>query len=308
MSKKLIAVASAAALALTALVGIAPASAAPFAVAVDGELTGSGDGSSATAAFLVKAPYADEILLDGATGTTGTALRLAVTATTATGAITATSTGGVKVLTEELYDDGAAVSDATASVSVSAVAAAANIYVIATSTTAGTVTVTNGSNSAVISVKATVGPAYKLSFTAPSVVGASATAKIIGTVSDVFGNKIESLLKGAFDVSTVGGATVVSNTVWRATTKDYSIEITAPSTASAIAATVDLTATPDEVATLGTPVASQFFSLNTVDLATQVTALTAQVAALKADYNALAAKWNKRVADKKAPKKAVATK
>jgi hypothetical protein len=140
------------------------------------------------------------------------------------------------------------------------------------------------------------------------VVGASATAKIIGTVSDVFGNKIESLLKGSFDVSTVGGATVVSNTVWRATTKDYSIELTGPATAGAVAVTVELTESPEEITTLGAPVASQFFSLNTVDLATQVTVLTAQVAALTADYNALAAKWNKRVASKTAPKKKVALK
>jgi outer membrane murein-binding lipoprotein Lpp len=51
------------------------------------------------------------------------------------------------------------------------------------------------------------------------------------------------------------------------------------------------------------------------DLAAQVTTLTAQVATLTAsvtkltaDYNALADRWNKRVADKKAPKKAVTKK
>jgi hypothetical protein len=65
---------------------------------------------------------------------------------------------------------------------------------------------------------------------------------------------------------------------------------------------------PTKVTAFGTPVGTQFFAVNAVDLAAQVTALTAQVAALTADYNALAAKWNKRVTDKKAPKKKVATK
>jgi outer membrane murein-binding lipoprotein Lpp len=63
------------------------------------------------------------------------------------------------------------------------------------------------------------------------------------------------------------------------------------------------------------PVVYAYSATSGADLATQVTTLTAQVAtltasvtALKADYNALAAKWNKRLALKKAPKKAVATK
>ena len=59
-----------------------------------------------------------------------------------------------------------------------------------------------------------------------------------------------------------------------------------------------LTATegaPTKVTALGTPVGTQFFSVNAVDLSAQVKALTAQVAALNADYNALAAKYNKLV-------------
>ena len=95
-----------------------------------------------------------------------------------------------------------------------------------------------------------------------------------------------------------------------ATAKTYEMVVTNRSTAGSAAFSVTLadSVKATKVTAFGTPVQTAFFSVNAVDLATQVTALTAQVAALTADYNALAAKWNKRVASKKAPKKAVTLK
>jgi hypothetical protein len=49
-------------------------------------------------------------------------------------------------------------------------------------------------------------------------------------------------------------------------------------------------------------------TVNVSGSSTQVANLTAEVAALKAAYNALAEKWNKKVKNKKAPKKKVVLK
>jgi hypothetical protein len=313
MSKKLIAVAAAAALALTGLAAI-PANSAVGAFAlstITGKLSSSGDGTTADTAYTVKVPHADELLVDGASGTTSTAIRIDTTAPSANAVLSITATGGVKLLNSTQYAASSTTSaTGTSTLSLTSIDGNATFYVYSTSTTAGTVLVSSSTgDSKTIYVEGVAGPSYNVAFTAPASVGISGTAKIIGTVTDVFGNKIESLVKGDFKVSVVGGsAAAVSNTVWRSTTKDYSIEVTGRSDAGPVAVSVELNAVPDEIDALGAPKNTFFATMNVTDLETANAALTAQVTALQAQlansrpiatsvtkkkYNTLARKWNR---------------
>ena len=330
MSKKLIAVASAAALALSALVA-APASAAAFGVTVDGEF-GATAGTTSTDALVVNAPSQDVLRFDNtansAASTTGTVVRFVVTSTAAAAGVTATATGGIELLTETQVGASEAdiadlsTADGTATVSVTTDSSSeVYVYAYATSTTAGTVTFaqTGTANSKAFYLKAQSlkSYAYKLNFTASSTSAASGDVEFSGTVTDAFGNKL-TVVDGDLIVDGIGGDLTAAETVndfdQNATNKVVTFNITNRSTQGAAALNLKMhtslapAAGPTKITAFGTPVGTQFFSVNAVDLSAQVTALTAQVAALKADYNALAAKWNKRVASKTAPKKKVATK
>jgi hypothetical protein len=326
MSKKLIAVASAAALALSALVGIAPASATALSVAVTGNAaTPSGqtesNGTLATKAYSVNVPSADVIRYGtetAATNTTGTALRLVVTKSSATATVTLTPTAGVRLFSETAYADSPTVAKgSTAAITDSANSASVTYYAITTSTAAGTVVVADsGGSSQTIHIKGLSRTPYKMLLTAPATAAIDGDIVIKGKVQDAFGNDLTTALSvtagAGFDYTTVGATinTGATKTLYSSTTKEYTFTFTAPDEATGTAIQIALTDdfTPTKVTAFGTPVSAQFFAVSIVDLAAQVTALTAQVAALKADYNALAAKWNARVASKKAPKKAVATK
>ena len=304
MSKKLIAVASAAALALAALVAV-PAQASAFAVT----WTGNGQaGSTAATAKLVSVPFADTITYENSPTSatpTVTALRAVVTTTSATGGVTVTATGGVKLVSSTAYDAGE--EDSTtgvSSLSGTAVGSSYTFYVYSTSSTAGTVTVVNDGNSTTSYIQGVAGPAYKMTATSPSALAPGVKSVISVKVFDAFGNPMKTLAAGNFSVTYLGNAAEnATATAYRTATADYAINAQGGTTGGGAAITITVEGAAAVVSAgvtaLGDTDLTKFISINNVDLSTQVTALTAQVTALTADYNALAKKYNVLVKKKK---------
>ena len=327
MSKKLIAVASAAALALAGLVAMPTvANAAAFSVLVEGHATNSvsRDGSTSAKSAQINVPSSDVIRYvagGGADVTDGTALKLTVTTAGATDAITITTTGGVKVITDTVYDSGDAVSaTASASADVAAVSSAV-LYAFTTSTAAGTAVISAGGSSQTIHISGLSTFGYKMNFTSAATAGLSGKFTLTGTVVDAFGNNLTTALaKTDYNITILGGsaalpaATVALTTAttyaYDSTTKVYTITGGVRDSAGSQAVSLDVVAAKaaTKVTAFGTPITNQFFTVTATDLATQVTALTAQVAALTADYNKLATRWNTRYDLKKAPKHKVVLK
>jgi hypothetical protein len=322
MSKKLIAVAAAAALALTGLVAI-PANAATFdAVITTSSSAAPSDsdnsGTSATNAVGIAVPSSNVIrsgLEPNGSNSTGTALRIVITKTSNSATVTSTATGGVLLYTATSMADTGTIAGGVKSLTASNTDATTTIFAATTSTAAGSVVISDSNGSSeTIHIKGISTMPYKLVLTAPATAALSGEFAISGKVQDAFGNDLTTALdiSTGFTISTVGATAVstATKTLYTSSTKVYKWTFTAPDTASGTAVSIAIVDAkkPTAVTALGTPIASQFFTVTAVDLTAQVTALTAQVAALTADYNALAAKWNKRVASKTAPKKAVATK
>jgi hypothetical protein len=332
MSKKLIAVASAAALALAGLVAIPTsvnAAVGPFAVSVTGTTSTTSvarDGSTSAKALQINVPSADVIRLE-ATGSTvagaSTAIKFDVVVPGATDTVTVTSTGGVKVLTTTQFD-AAATTTATGTQALTLVAAAgdAAFYAYTTSTTAGTVVISSGGSSKTYFVSGLSTWAYKMNFTLGASNPLGGKFALTGTVKDAFGNDLTTELAATdLHITILGGsaslakaavaATTATTYKYDSATKVYTIggNIRDAAGSQAVSLVVETAGKKAaKVTAFGDTITDQFLTINALDLATQVTALTAQVAALTADYNALAAKWNKRVANKKAPKKAVTLK
>jgi hypothetical protein len=323
MSKKLIAVASAAALALTALVGVAPASANTFSVEVQktsGENLAQSSattritatGITAAAAYNVNVPSAN-VLRSVTSQSLTTAAEFHVTTTTARGEVTVTATGGVRLLTEtQLASVLTTVATGTTSLTDFSSSSKFLFYAYNTSTTAGTVVISNAGNSRTIFLAGESDWAYSLKLSGPASVGPGGNIDISGTIVDAFGNNLTTPLTSAadhFDFAQVG-VTAAPTLTYTAATQTYRFRAVAPTTAIPVALQIalDSTIAPTAVTAFGTPVASQFFTVQVTDLAVAVASLTAQVAALTADYNKLAERWNKRFDLKKAPKKKVALK
>jgi hypothetical protein len=322
MSKKLIAVASAAALALTALVAI-PANAAVFNVVVTtsaGSAPADSDnsGDTATNAVGIHVPSSNVIRAGNeanGSNTTGTALRLVTTKSASSASVTATATGGVLLYTTTSLADTPTVAGGVKSLTFTNTDATVTFFAATTSTAAGTVVVSDSNGgSETVHIKGISTMPYKVVLTAPATAALSGEFAISGKVQDAFGNDLTTALNisSGFTITTVGATAVstATKTLYTSSTKVYKWTFTAPDTATGTAVNIAIAPAfaPTAVTALGTPVSSQFFTVTAVDLTAQVTALTAQVAALTADYNALAAKWNKRVASKTAPKKAVTLK
>ena len=321
MSKKLIAVAAAAALALTGLVvmpTVATANPGPFAVAATGQVTATADrdGSTSAKALEISVPTADVLRFVAPQPTgpgTGSVVKLVVTTPGASDAITVTATGGVKVVTDTVYDETApAPTTASGVQSLSDVAATgtATIYAYTTSTAVGTVVVSAAGSSKTYFIKGLSTFAYKIAFTGPTSVAPGADATLTGTVKDMFGNDLTTALATEdFSVTAVGGSAADLETggadwAYNATTKVYTVKHEARDTAGsyALSLNVDTAAkNATKVTAFGDPVLTAFFSITASDPATQIAALTAQVAALQAivdrkvskkRYNTLARKWN----------------
>jgi hypothetical protein len=320
MSKKLIAVASAAALALAGLVGIAPANSAtgPFAVTTANAYstqTVDRNGSTSAKAIKINVPSTDVLRSVANTGNTetgdSTAVYFDVTTPGSTDVVTVTSTGGIELLTKTQFDATTAPTTATGTQSLTITAASgdAEFYAYTTSTTAGTVVVSAAGSSQTFHVQGVSFSPYKVAATAPGTAALGAKFKAVMTVKDAFGNDLTTaLVFSDFALSTVG-ATAPSALTYDATAKTYTFEYTAPATATGTALQISVADAKKstKVTAFGDPVNAAFFTVSAVDLATQVTALTAQVAALQAQleasrpkatsvtkkrFNTLARKWN----------------
>jgi hypothetical protein len=318
MSKKLIAVAAAAALALSALVAMpSVAAVGPFAVTVTGQETTNQvtrTGATSTNPLQIMVPSNDVIrsvatAVDVLPAGSSTALRLAIVTPGTTDAITITSTGGVKVLTDTQF---AATTTTTAtgvqSLTVPAANGEATVYAYTTSTTAGTVVISAAGSSRTLHVQGISNVAhnmYKLAFTAPATGSISGTVTVTGTVRDMFDNLLTPAAAN-LTVTALGGnlanAAVVTDFKVDATTKVVTFKVATANTATQQAFSVTAVNPADSVTAFTGRAVSVFTLVNTVDLAAQVTALTAQVAALTAtvaglttEFNSVAKKYNKLV-------------
>jgi hypothetical protein len=332
MSKKLIAVASAAALALAGLVAIPTAASAtvgPFNVTPTGAATNSvsRDGTTSAKSQQINVPSGDVLRFvaggNSVAGVTeGTVVKLSIVTPGETDAITVTTTGGAKVITDTTFDGGEATS-ATGVSSLSDVAAAgeAVIYAYTTSTAVSTVVVSAAGSSETYYLSGLSTWAYKMNFTSSATAGVSGKFTLTGTVKDAFGNDLTTALVAAdLTIAILGGsAALASGNVaassattyaYSTATKTYTItgNVRDSAGAQAVSLNVDADKASLKITAFGDVVTNQFFTVTATDLSGQVTALTAQVAALTADYNALVKKWNKRVASKTAPKKKAALK
>jgi hypothetical protein len=303
MSKKLIAVASAAALALSALAAPAlgaPVSAGSFAVQISTKVAGSG-ADATTNAITVNVPTEDVIRADAATTDT-TAVTFGVDTTTATGAVSVSSTGGIKLLTAtQLADVLTDSTSGTQTLSLAAVSSEAEFYAFTTSTTAGTVTISNGGNTAVYYVKGVSAKGYKMTVSGPSVASNGVAYEFTAVVSDMFGNPTTGLASANF-VATGLGAFTAAPAVTRtetATKGTYKLKLGTGDVASSGAGLLSVVLTTaiyaEAEASFGKRVSTATLSVNSSDPSVTIAALTASVAALTADYNALAVKFNKKV-------------
>jgi hypothetical protein len=304
MSKKLIAVATAAALALTGLVATSATSAVgAFSTVVSA--TSGGTGLNADAAYTVKLPTQDVLRYNETVDTTTTVFRIVSTTAGTTDTVRVVSTGGVKVITKTAFD--ALASDTNTSkagsqdVSQLSVDGNATFYVYSTSTTAGTLTISSGANSQVMYVKGITPAAYNVvAKAAPATVATSADTVIDFAVTDAFGNAIvadqtvvitkvgplnlSTATKLTWDVDRLTLYLTVSGSA--AGNASVNVEIGSANGATAITA-------------FGTPKTS-FFTVAVGGTQTElIAALTAQIAALTSDYNALATRWNKKVDSKR---------
>jgi hypothetical protein len=305
MSKKLIAVASAAALALTALVGIAPANAVSATVV----LTGTGGTSPGTAL----APVTQKVPFENTLADTGSAL-IAFSSIADGDKITITTSGKVKITAAETVGslDVDVSKLGTQSFSATASAATFNAYAFTTDevTTEIKWTVTRpstgGSSSGTLFIKGEDSTEAHIVevIQAPSTLAKGASSEIRVKILDVFGNPIESTVGAAV----VAGAANTVNLVYDQVNKWHDVTITS-STDRAFALTIDANglSTDDdtnEVAHKGIP-ANKMSTVLVVNsagaspaqqsaLAAQVATLTAQVAkrVSKKKYNTLARKWN----------------
>jgi hypothetical protein len=330
MSKKLIAVVSAAALALSAMAGAAPAtaSAGPFGfLSVQGTSeAGAGTGAGASA-LQVNVPSQDVLRSDATTtggvqrSTTSTLLRIVVNTTAVASSVSLTAGPGVKLLTKAQGDAPSTLNTSSGVDTLTVVSdseADAIFYAYSTSTASSTITATQvgTSNTTVIHVRGRTAKTngYKLNLTAaPTTTSPSGTITFKGSVVDMFGNAITDMTSGDIVRTGLGGSLAslsLDAFVNNSTTGEFTFEIKNRDTAGTGAINIALasTALAAEQTRFGTRGQSAFFAVNAADLTAVVASLNAQVAALTADYNALVKKWNKRVDSRKAPKKKAALK
>ena len=322
MSKKLIAVASAAALALSALVATPAMASITVGTVLGASEASAAAGTTELTANAINVPSSDVLRYNIAAGAsdiaTGTLVRYPITTLGDTDVVTVTATGGIKLITQTQFAAATAPTTATGttSASVTAVGKAAHIYAYTTSTTAGTITFSVGANQAVRYLKGLSTMPYKLILTGPATAPLSGEFTVSGRVVDAFGNDLTTALTPTtatdFTVTAVGAtfSTDTAKSKYTASSKTYSFVFTAPSTATGTAVNIAFGSARATVAVtaFGAPVATQFFTVNAVDLTAQLASLTAQVAALTADYNKLANRWNKKVDNKRTLKKKVALK
>ena len=319
MSKKLIAVAAAAALALTGLVA-APANATTITgvkiitsetVAVGGAATASHTGTTSVSASTFAASRTWDFFENTGT-TTRTVVRFDVTTSAAT-TVTVSSTLGVKVSATIVDSAGAAlkVTDGSQSISITTTSTdlVATFYALNTSTTAGKVNIATPGSLNSYNVKGVAGVAYNLvdvKFPETVTSGLSETdgATVSFQVTDAYGNKLETA--NLTEVTTSALGATISAETYSTVRKQYEAKVFGTA-ANNVAMTVNLTAIDLSANGFAAPVKYAFSNVSASALADQVKVLTAQVAALTAQlaasrpiassvtkkkYNTLARKWN----------------
>jgi|688.fasta_scaffold139189_2 hypothetical protein len=293
LKKPFIAIASAVALAATAILAV-PANAATTALTVAGSAPATTGTSSATAIAL---PVPADNSVDSAD-----VLRIALSGLTA-GSNVVVSATNAKVVTSITSGSATVKADAgTASATIpTGTGTTADVYVYTTTTLTGSVSVTADNATTVYYVKGNAGAAYNLAVAAPNVANLGAAVEVTATVTDVFGNAVTN----ATISSTVIRGTLGSFS-YDATDKRYEATLTAPATAGSTV--IANTITASAVAGLAKPVTEIISTVAVADLAGQVAALDAKVADLEAKlaaaeakavdnrkkYNGLAKQWNKK--------------
>ena len=306
MSKKLIAVAAAAALALTGLVAT-PANA----TSITNVTINSGSGSTVATASHANSDaavaantfaVARNVVFNSSdtNNATRTAVRMEVL-TAAAGAVTVDATGGVRLATTIETSGVALKVDAGTQTLTGATATGAltyTFYAWNTSTTAGSVVIKTAASTLTFYVKGVAGEAYNIvNPTWPSslYVGQS-DGKVTYGLTDAYGNNVS-----ATGQQPTGFGATFANATYSSTTK---LHTSAISSITGDNVAINLAITPTDLSANGfaKPVKSAFKLVSAGDLADQVTTLTAQVTALTAsvtaltaDYNGLATKYNKLV-------------
>jgi hypothetical protein len=307
MSKKLIAVASAAALALTALVGVAPANAI-LDLSENIVVGGSPDGAGTSAS-----PY----LLDvPATGLVedGDVTEVTLSTDLNRKSVTLSSKGGVKLLDNPADDDYEyTIASGKSSLTLTTDASGgATFYVFTTSTTKNRLDIrvapgTDDEEAATVWFKGVAGEAYDIADVKlpSSVLPEQDDAVVTFLVKDAFGNAVET---GTVELGVLGGGGSAANnqgaTEYSSTLKRWIGTFTAGTDAGSIAASLTLTvsATDDQKAAFGSPVSSFFGTISAQSLTERIEALEAKLAntVSKAKYNNLVRKYNKITRGKKA--------
>ena len=305
MSKKLIAVSAAFALALTGLVGIAPANATTPTASFTA-VTGGGATTGTEAAPAVQEVPDTNTLAKSAT--------LVITNLVTGDVVRVNGTGAVKIVTAQTAgsaDLNVTTLGTQAYSSTRTASGSLTLYVYTTSTATGTVAWSASrdglTSSGTLYIKGKVGqPHFMTNVTTPAALADTKKSVVSFNLTDVFGNNIDT---GTMTAA-IAGASANVDAVWDATDKKFEGEITSNKD-TAFVLTLDGngtgTAAPS-VAGFAKHSLDAVYVVNNAGVSAQVAALTAQVAALVADYNKLVKKWNKRVASKTAPKKKAALK
>ena len=304
MSKKLIAVASAAALALSALVAL-PAAALTVKqdnsdgvsnVLITGSVSRSGDGT-------IGSPIAVSVP-DAGIATSSTMLRFVVSSDVKSRAFTATSTSGIKLLdaVADTTNKYTAASGAASLALTTNASGAAEFWAFPTTTTKGAITITLDGDITQLYMTGTAGTAWDLTTVVFPALEEKKAGVVTAVVTDGFGNPVT----GATLTGTVVGAGITPAAVtlaYSTTTKRFEGTIPAGTTTGQVAIALDLVATASTTRTTAFGAANNTaFGLVNVVTAKTVATLTADVAALqaqlaitvtKAKYNKLVKRWNK---------------
>jgi hypothetical protein len=295
MSKKLIAVASAAALALSALVAIPAAAAAPV-VTLVGAVAGTGTSSSNAT---IDVPYSNSVVRGQ------NAIEFTVSALETGDVVRITTSGSVKAIDSAVNVPNSSVFDVTSahksSIEKTRTSDANYVFMVQnTTTTAGTVVVsvsrTGLTSSSTLYVKGVAGAPYKITDVTgvPTTMAKLATAAVTFKVTDFFGNAVESLTLGSKTDN-------LTAPTWDSSAKVFKTTLTAQSSG---AFTVEFDLGADDIAGFADATDSYVSVVNFAGNAS----LATQVASLISDYNKLATRWNKKVANKTTLKKKVALK
>jgi hypothetical protein len=285
--KPLIAIASAVALAASAILAV-PANATVVAAVTVGVT------DVATTAKVISTPATPTVPADNKVDLADT-VKFVVTVANNT-VVTATATDAKLVAALHTTDVPVAASAGSSTISGnSGSGTTVTFYAFTTKSTTGSVVVSTGGSSTTYYLKGVAGSAYNLSVVAPKVSTLSATSPVNATATDVFGNAVtDASISNIVIRGTLGSFSYVeADKVYRAT-------FTAPAVAGDAIIESKISATA--VVGLPAPVNSVVYTISVGDLAAQVEALTNRVSQLEAKlaksvtkkkYNKLVRKWNR---------------